>query len=63
VWREHVVATGERKHQAMKVLKPTEADAMAGFLDSKVKPAYMNPATGASKGPRSLFPRRGPPVS
>jgi parallel beta-helix repeat protein len=53
VWREYEVNDGAGgtiiKHQAMKVLKPTEADALAGFVDSKGKPAYMNPATGASK--------------
>jgi hypothetical protein len=37
------------KQQKMKILKPTEADAFAGFVDSKGKPAFMNAATGASK--------------
>jgi len=47
------------KRQTMKVLKPTDADAMAGFLDSKGKPAYMNPATSASKAV-VIIPAKGP---
>jgi len=53
VWREYEVDDGDGgtvvKRQTMKVVKPTEADALAGFVDSKGKPAYMNAATGASK--------------
>jgi hypothetical protein len=52
-WREYEVDDGAGgtivKRQAMKVLKPTEADALAGFVDSKGKPAYMNAVTGRSK--------------
>jgi parallel beta-helix repeat protein len=54
VWREYTVpgkdvGTEIVKRQTMKVLKPTEADALLGFKDSQGKPAFMNPATGASK--------------
>jgi hypothetical protein len=53
VSREYEVEDGAGgmvvKQQKMKVLKPTEADALAGFVDSKGKPACMNPATGKSK--------------
>jgi predicted outer membrane repeat protein len=51
--REYVVDDGAGgtiiKQQKLKVLKPTEADALLGFVDSKGKPAFMNAATGASK--------------
>jgi hypothetical protein len=54
VWREYTVpgkteGTFIVKRQAMKVVKPTEADAILGFKDSKQKPAHMNAETGASK--------------
>jgi uncharacterized repeat protein (TIGR02543 family) len=51
VWREYVDAkTGVViKRQPMKVLKPTQTDADAGFQDAKGKPAHMNCVTGASK--------------
>jgi len=54
VWREYTVpgkdvGTEVVKRQAMKVVKPTEADALLGFKDSKGKPAHMNAATGESK--------------
>jgi PKD repeat protein len=53
-WREYWVPgkaedTFIVKRQAMKVVKPTEADALLGFKDSKGKPAHMNPETGESK--------------
>jgi hypothetical protein len=50
VWREYEVDNGGDivvKQQVMKVLKPTVDN--TDCLDSKLKPAYMNAATGASK--------------
>jgi hypothetical protein len=54
VWREYWVpgkvdGAVVVKRQAMKVLKPTEADADDGFRDRKGKPAYMNAEEGTSK--------------
>ena len=40
---------GAIKLQKMRVLKPTEADADAGYKDHKGKPSFMNCQTGASK--------------
>jgi uncharacterized repeat protein (TIGR02543 family) len=62
VWREYVVQGKDGdviRRQTMKVLKPTEVDALAGFVDSKGKPAYMNPATGASKA-TAIVPGKSP---
>jgi len=53
VWREYIVLGKDGgpviKRQAMKVVKPTEADAALGFKDSKENPAHMNAETGESK--------------
>jgi hypothetical protein len=50
VWREYVVQgkNGDAiKHQAMKVVKPTLEN--SPYLDSRNKPAHMDPATGDSQ--------------
>jgi len=58
VWREYEVDNGAGgtivKQQKLKVLKPTPADAADGFADARLKPAFMNAATGASKAVAEL---------
>jgi hypothetical protein len=46
VWREYEWR-GVIRHQTMKVVKPTVEN--SPYLDSKLKPACMDPATGVSK--------------
>jgi hypothetical protein len=47
VWREYSDANGAIKHQAMKVVKPSADNTT--YVDSKGKPACMDPASGESK--------------